>query len=719
MRLLTYILFCFLTYNVFACSLHNDVALNQKVSLSNTIVEGTVISKKSVWLANANRIVTINTVAIDKNFTSKKGGTIEVITNGGIVNDEWHTVSNELNLELGNSGLFFLGSKKNIQTDNNVIINGNYAFLGTNSFLPIKESKNSKEVCTKIYDKLPKAKYSNSKSNKNPNTTKSSTNQMGINCIYPNIVQAGNNDTLYITGYGFGANENFENAKVYFADPNTGGFSFIQSPIESYVSWSDTEIVLVVPPVAGSGLVKVENANFQTITSFQEIEVSFALKGAKKDSKPTYLIDKNGLGGYTFTIAENMKNSLAEEAFERAMNYVQNELGFNIAISNETTNIIQAENDGIDIVAFETASFPISGLAVAYTQHRRCGNGWEVAGFDIIFKDLSNSYSNWNFSEAMPNNTQIDFESVALHEILHTFQLNHNVSKASVMYHSYAPGTTKRVLNECLDLRAAHFINERSLNYVPTCSGYNQYQALENYTTVNIESLNCEQASNNCTPASLNAKVFLQGYYVGNSQMASNYTVLGLFPTEQPFNKETWNYQGTETLNTNVINTDEIIDWVLVDFYAENDIETISFSKAAILRNDGILISADGNNKLIIDEIDRTINYFISITHSNHLCVKSTEAINLNNNEIYDFSASSNNTQGGVISEMEDGIFAMCAGDFDGNGIINNQDYNAWAANSAATNVYLTIDADGNGVINNLDYNKWAKNRSRISAARF
>ena len=57
----------------------------------------------------------------------------------------------------------------------------------------------------------------------------------------------------------------------------------------------------------------------------------------------------------------------------------------------------------------------------------------------------------------------------------------------------------------------------------------------------------------------------------------------------------------------------------------------------------------------------------------------------------------------------------MHAGDFDGNGVINSQDYNLWKQNSSAVNVYLAADVDGNGIINSLDYNLWKANRSKIA----
>ena len=56
----------------------------------------------------------------------------------------------------------------------------------------------------------------------------------------------------------------------------------------------------------------------------------------------------------------------------------------------------------------------------------------------------------------------------------------------------------------------------------------------------------------------------------------------------------------------------------------------------------------------------------------------------------------------------------LVAGDFDGSGVINNNDYNRWISNNSAVGNYLNWDADINGVINNLDYNLWYANRSKV-----
>ena len=64
--------------------------------------------------------------------------------------------------------------------------------------------------------------------------------------------------------------------------------------------------------------------------------------------------------------------------------------------------------------------------------------------------------------------------------------------------------------------------------------------------------------------------------------------------------------------------------------------------------------------------------------------------------------------------KYRNGKYVLYAGDYDGNGVINNLDFNDWKIQSAILNQYLPIDGDGNGIINAADYNLWINNRSKV-----
>lgn len=700
-----------------ACELDGGFSISERSLMSAYIVEGEIIAKESVWLKNENRIITINTVEISSNFSNQEKGTIEIITNGGIIDDEWHHASSELNLEIGDSGIFFLDKEKEYISADNKVIKGKYAHFGKSSLINIntftneitdhKTKYNSK---ADLYKLLPTVKYKKTKTH-TASTQKMVNNAISIDCFFPDVIRAGAGDTLTIEGSGFGTFD--DGCMVVFSNADDGGSSFTSVPLNFLPYWTDTKIKVVVPQRAGTGTIKIYTTNNGSQESDETLFIPFALKTSNGDQTATYLIDKNGQGGYTLTMHENMLG-IAQEPFIRALNTLRDDVGFNVNISTETTTIATASNDGLDVVAFDTDVFPINSVGISYSQFRRCGNGWEVAGIDMFFKSPDYNLVNWYFGEASPLSGQMDFESVALHELLHAFQLGHNNQTESVLYSIYTLGEAKRSLVGCYDLTAADAINERSLTYMPNCSGHNPYYPYNDFYKVVISGLTCQTANESCFTPSLSIKVFLEGFYDGNGLMISEFGASYLLPVLQPFNQAPWYHNGTE-LNYANIPQEQVVDWVLVEFYPEDNPAYAVKSKACLLLTDGSIIESNGYYELDLTGLEDK-NYFINISQASHLTIRNEIAIDLNNT-VLDFTTNAATSLGEVIHQTTDGKYAMYAGDFDHNGIINNLDYNLWALNSAAVQTYTSIDADGNTIVNNIDYNYWSINRSKLSPA--
>ena len=64
---------------------------------------------------------------------------------------------------------------------------------------------------------------------------------------------------------------------------------------------------------------------------------------------------------------------------------------------------------------------------------------------------------------------------------------------------------------------------------------------------------------------------------------------------------------------------------------------------------------------------------------------------------------------------IEPNVFAMQAGDFDANGIINYQDFNLFTEDNGWAGVYYRSDANMNGTVNFEDFNFYLLNISKIS----
>jgi len=207
----------------------------------------------------------------------------------------------------------------------------------------------------------------------------------------------------------------------------------------------------------------------------------------------------------------------------------------------------------------------------------------------------------------------------------------------------------------------------------------------------------------NNSASKIQAKVFLEGFFNGTNALTKNANYAALIPNNQPFNTAPWNYNGNDS--TNVIPTNAV-DWILLATRDANG--TILEQKAGFITTSGEVLDVDGTMGI---SINNTATYF-SIHHKSHLAVMSSSAYG---SGVYDFTNDVNQAMGTAQMVQQNGKYMMYSGDFDGNGIINNIDYNNWKTNAATLNQYLNVDGDGNGNINNLDYNLWTRNRSKIA----
>ncbi len=219
-----------------------------------------------------------------------------------------------------------------------------------------------------------------------------------------------------------------------------------------------------------------------------------------------------------------------------------------------------------------------------------------------------------------------------------------------------------------------------------------------------------EKANNlfNSTPETFSISVenvWLEGFYDATANIMTNNLVNeALVPLEQSYDTDPWNYTGQEGL---LDYPAEFIDWILLCL-RDTDGNILS-AKACCLNNDGSVYDKDGNEIIEFNGFDNAQTYILSIHHRNHLAI----GIDVQNNTIIDLNNNSD-LYGISPTKIVDGLGMMYAGDFDGNGIINNLDFNIWATDNVVVDQYVSQDADGNGIVNNLDYNLWVNNRSKV-----
>lgn len=213
------------------------------------------------------------------------------------------------------------------------------------------------------------------------------------------------------------------------------------------------------------------------------------------------------------------------------------------------------------------------------------------------------------------------------------------------------------------------------------------------------------------TQSVVRAKVFLEGFYVpALGRMQTTLKDNNMLPLGQPFNAAPYSYNGTEVM-TDV--PDYVVDWMLIELRDGNDVNTILGRRAGLLRRDGQIIGVNGGLGVAFDDLLPN-SYYITIYHRSHIAVISAVPVNLVDvTNVYDFTANGSAALGtGQLKEI-DGVFTLFAGDYNGSGIADAQDYTKWKAESSGIGDYKSTDADGNGVVNNLDFNLWKRNQDQ------
>ncbi|MEM9718983.1 MAG: DUF1501 domain-containing protein [Bacteroidota bacterium] len=208
------------------------------------------------------------------------------------------------------------------------------------------------------------------------------------------------------------------------------------------------------------------------------------------------------------------------------------------------------------------------------------------------------------------------------------------------------------------------------------------------------------------------AKIFLQGYYDETAgEMRRNLVENNLVPTSQPYTGAPFNYTGSESASTFPTDT---VDWVLVELRDASALNTLVATKAVLVRKDGMLMEPSGTVGVTFVNIPSGF-YHLAVYHRSHLAVLSATSISTTQaSPMLDFTQTVGSAMGTNQQADLNGAFGMHVGDYDSNGICNNQDFNIWKREPAALDAYLTSDGDGNGIINNQDFNRWKGNSSRI-----
>jgi hypothetical protein len=486
-KIYTIILFIALTASnlIGQCMLY-PVSLTDRVNNSSIIIEGSVISKKSFWNTAHNFIYTSNLVQVKQVLKGTLNSSfIEVITTGGEIEDRRITAEPSLKLNDMQEGVFMVNFKN---TASQFGYNTFEVYADEQGFIKFDTRENSARDPFNTYDDINTDLYKAIgdimnvtlpfySGAQNPQAKFNDASQIAaVTGISPTTISAGTGSILTITGTGFGTGPSATNF-VSFPSADDGGATLIGAHASQYVSWTPTQIQVRVPTrTNGSGTAGTGPVRVTTTTGFTNSAVSLTVNyghlnvispsptTAASTVYNTRHINDNTLGGYTWQYFTGFAgNAPAVASFERSMKtwtcttYINWRVGANTAVNT-------VASDGVCVVRFDIGTeLPTGVLGVCYSYFGGCGSNpnmnWFISELDIVFNDSSP----WQYGPANPSGSQMDFESVATHELGHGHQLSHVINSAGVMHYSIGNGQNKRTLNTG-DITGGNAVMARSLS---------------------------------------------------------------------------------------------------------------------------------------------------------------------------------------------------------------------------------------------------------------
>jgi hypothetical protein len=131
----------------------------------------------------------------------------------------------------------------------------------------------------------------------------------------------------------------------------------------------------------------------------------------------------------------------------------------------------------------------------------------------------------------------------------------------------------------------------------------------------------------------VNAKVYLSNIDSASSLMSTNLIAIdpgsaSPFPMDDPYFTGIYAASGnyahipnvtTPATTATILSTNNIVDWIFVELRTgTSGATTVAYAKAALLRNDGIILNSDGT-PLSFAGASSTTEYFVAIKHRNHI----------------------------------------------------------------------------------------------------
>ncbi len=453
-----------------------SVPLTQRIENSQYIVKGKV-SKQTAYKDAKGNIYTLNILDISKMLKGNEPlPDIAIITLGGELGNEMQLSYPSLQLSTDKEYLFF-AEADNFSIDNKEIRSHHPSMLQAtvyaesqgalpyeNGYYQDAAGKHEFIEEQSLYDLISKSDTGHLITTTQPlkrlGQHNSIFNVAVVTSVSPNVTKAGTvaaGDYITITGSGFGATQGANN--VSFPNADDGGASWINPLASDYLSWSDGSITVKVPERAGSGNIIVAGSlSASPITvAYAHTAINSTFNGFGSNTRQRYYMrDKNGSGGYTFSLNSTSgfsSNSAAVNTLQDAMDTWTCNTSINWNLGATTTTGFG--NDGENVVLFDN-TLPAGVLGRMTSRFSGGATGscnttntvWWVNELDLqVRPDPPTAGTSWQYGPSTPSSSEYDMETLLLHELGHAQGLGHRIASGQTMHYAMANGTSARSLD--------------------------------------------------------------------------------------------------------------------------------------------------------------------------------------------------------------------------------------------------------------------------------